>query len=241
MDPTSRCSNKDALIAYLYDECDARARSEMESHLLGCDACAQEVRAFRSVRENMAAWTPPERPLGLRVVTPDRMSRGFWRRFARRPAWALAAAALLIVALAGALTTVEVRYGRDGFMFRIGSAAAVSSQPPPATVWRADLERLEQQLRQEIGAGRQSWPGEAQNVVTVADAGAAEPDRDALLGRVQRLIEESERRQQRELALRMMQMAQEFQEQRRIDLRAIDQTLDQNFGELDYLLRVSGR
>lgn len=241
MDPTSRCSHKEALVAYVYDECDAGARSEMEAHLRACDACAQEVRAFRSVQETIAAWAPPERPLGLRVVTPDRASRRFWQRFAWRPAWALAAAALLIVALVGALATVEVRYGQDGFVFRIGSAGAVSSEPPQATVWRADLERLEGQLRQEIRANRPGWPGEAQNFVRVSGDAAGETDRDVLLRRVQGLIDDSERRQQRELALRMMQMAQEFQEQRRIDLTTIDQTLDQNFGELDYLLRVSGR
>ena len=73
---------------------------------------------------------------------------------------------------------------------------------------------------------------------------------EAVLVRVQRLIEESERRQQRELAQRFAVLLREADAQRQADLVRIDQQMDRHqhlfdaevvqHGELmDYLVRVS--
>ena len=50
-------------------------------------------------------------------------------------------------------------------------------------------------------------------------------DDDALLKRVRALIQESERRQQRELALRVAEVARDAQTQRQADLVKIDRSL----------------
>ena len=73
---------------------------------------------------------------------------------------------------------------------------------------------------------------------------------ESVLVRVQRLIEESERRQQRELAQRFAVLLREADAQRQADLVRIDQQMDRHqhlfdaevvqHGELmDYLVRVS--
>jgi hypothetical protein len=67
---------------------------------------------------------------------------------------------------------------------------------------------------------------------------------------VQALIEQSERRQQRELALRLAQVVRDVDAQRRADLLRVDQNLGQLEGQtgaaaaqqrelLNYLVRVS--
>jgi len=72
----------------------------------------------------------------------------------------------------------------------------------------------------------------------------------SVLARVQRLIEESERRQQRELAQHFAVLLREVDAQRQADLVRIDQQMDRHqhlfdaevvqHGELmDYLVRVS--
>jgi hypothetical protein len=78
--------------------------------------------------------------------------------------------------------------------------------------WRADLDALALDLRNELGAA-----GAATSPVA-ADAG--------LNTRVRALIEESERRQQRELALRIAELARDVQAQRRSDLEKIQYSLN---------------
>jgi hypothetical protein len=56
-------------------------------------------------------------------------------------------------------------------------------------------------------------------------------DRGALLSQVRSLVDESERRQQRELALRLAQVVQDFDAQRRTDLVRIEQ----GFGQIESL------
>ena len=56
-------------------------------------------------------------------------------------------------------------------------------------------------------------------------------DRSALLTQVRSLVDESERRQQRELALRLSQVVQDFDAQRRTDLVRIER----GFGQIESL------
>ena len=74
----------------------------------------------------------------------------------------------------------------------------------------------------------------------------------ALLERVRSMIDESEQRQQKELALRTAEVMRDFDAQRRVDLTRIERTLGQIDGTtgaeveqqrqmLNYLMRVSQR
>jgi hypothetical protein len=81
------------------------------------------------------------------------------------------------------------------------------------------LVALEQQLRDEIRSSREAEP---------ALAAAATVD-EATIRRVQQLVAASEQRQERELALRLMQFTRDIDVQRRADFRRITQ----GFGEFD--------
>ena len=86
----------------------------------------------------------------------------------------------------------------------------------------------------------------------IAPTSAASPGEAQVLERVRAMIQESEQRQQRELALRTAEVVRDFDAQRRVDLTRIERTLGQMDGTtgveveqqrqvLNYLMRVSQR
>ena len=108
--------------------------------------------------------------------------------------------------------------------------------------WRTDLAALESALREEMAGATPRGPS------AVSD-GTGESE---VLARVHQLIEESERRQQRDLALRFAQLMGESEAQRQADLLRIEQQVGQLEGLseaevvqhneiMDYLVRVAGR
>ena len=245
---TAECSfagdREDALIAYLYDELGASERRDFDAHLAGCRVCRSELDALGGVRRNLAAWTPP--PLdALRSHHGDSVS--WWRQV---PAWAQVAAALLFLGVSAGLANLSIHYDQSGLTVRTGwrpdqAAPAVrveqTSAVPERTAdaanapWRADLAVFEQRLRTEL-----------MNPSAAAPARTTTATDGDVVKRVRALLDESERRQQRELALRVG----ELEAQRRSDLVKIDQNLGQiqsNTGVevmrqrqmLNYLVRVS--
>lgn len=251
MSETFSCDDKDQLVAYLYDELDDTARRRMEDHLRICGACSTEVEGLHGVRRELAGWAPPEATLDFviapagalqspaRVVRPAR-----WWAPAAVPAWAQAAAAVLVVAAGLGLANLQIRYGAEGLVVTTGWMAPAPSAPPAAAAedWRPALAALESSLRREMVAGR----------AAVATAVPAEAGRaaDVTPQRIAELIDQSERRQRRELALRLSQFSRDLEVQRRTDLVRINQGLGQFEGRagaeiqrqrqmLDYIMRVS--
>ncbi len=249
----ARCDEKDRLLAYLYDEAGPDDRQAIEDHLTACAACRRELRALRSVRSQLASWTPPEQELGFRIVRDGaaRVARSWWRA----PAWGmgLAAAAVVVLAAGAAVANLEVRYDDRGVTVRTGWRAPAAADMPvtasAATPWRADLQALERRLRDDLAP----VPGGAP---TLAASGRSVPgrvlDEATLLRRVSGLVSASEVRQQRELALRMADLVRDVDRQRRGDWVRIQQ----GFGRLEevtgvgvaqqremmnYLMRVSQR
>ena len=53
------CDERERLIGYVYDECEAAERRAVESHLEECVDCRQEIAALRSVRQDLLAWAVP--------------------------------------------------------------------------------------------------------------------------------------------------------------------------------------
>jgi hypothetical protein len=88
---------------------------------------------------------------------------------------------------------------------------------PRSAPWRADLTALEQQLRREMHAAPAA---DGPAFVRASSSNDAE-----LARRFKALVDESEKRQQRELALRVTALMQDLNAQRQTDLRKIDQTL----------------
>ena len=253
---TFSCDDKQTLIAYLYDELDAAARSRVEAHLLVCTRCAAEVRGLGYVRAELAEWTPPDAELGFAVVRKSeqetakvlRPAHGaeWWQTV---PAWARAAAAVLVLAAGAAIANIQVRSNADGVVVTTGwMAPALSELPasnarpvrvdgPASDEWRTALTSLEQQLRREIQSSRQH---------EAVRASAPSTD-EVTIRRVQQLLAASEERQDRELALRFTQFAREMDMMRRADFQRItrgfgqfDEQMFRQQQMLNNVIRVSG-
>ena len=102
-------------------------------------------------------------------------------------------------------------------------APRVNVSPAPASP-QVDLAALERELRGHL---------ESQNASSV--------DVEQLLQRVRAMIDQSEQRQQRELALRLSQVAREVDTQHQADLLRVQQEFgQQQEATMDYLVRTSG-
>ena len=245
----------DLLIAYLYDDIEPADRATFSAHLNGCGRCTRELTALRGVRTTLSAWAPPEpvrafdrasslEPPAFALSAPaGRRSTRSWHDV---PAWAQVAAAILVLGVSASVANIEVRRDSTGWTLRTGwsSPAPAGGSPPAAadnvradepTPWRADLTALEQQLRTEIRTME----------TRAVPAGDAELQR-----RVRAIIDESERRQERELALRVAEVVKDVNAQRQADLVKIDRSLGMiqtsTYGEqmkqrelVNYLLKVS--
>jgi hypothetical protein len=178
------------------------------------------------------------------------------------PAWAQVAAALLFLGVAGAIANLDVRYDGSGLSVRTGwsgpaAAAARDSAtasreaglaPMVSAPWREDLVALERRLRTEFRPVDVSSIGPPPAVARAPGAhSVSEADIDR---RVRALVEESERRQKRELALRVAEVMRDVNAQRQADLVKIDRSLgliQNNTGVmelrqrelLNYVVRVS--
>jgi Putative zinc-finger len=271
--------NRDAaLVAFLYDDADASPaeRALFDAHLQTCARCRADVAALRGVRTQLARWSPPE-PINLQSTINNQQSR-WWRDI---PAWAQVAAALLFLGVSAGVANLDVRYDQNGLSVRTGwlpasretrvgepKPASVVAQPPSqdsgeprrspqdqqasgggAAPWRADLAALERQLKTELHAAQVS-------AVAPAPAVRAASTTDADVSRaVRALVVESEKRQQRELALRIAELLRDVGAQRQADLVKIDRTLGvvqnnvgvevmknrQQINQMDLLYRASQR
>ncbi len=253
------CGNQDVFVSYLYDEMSDEDRAAFDAHLAHCENCAGEIRGLRGVRSELSNWTPPETVLGFRVVRDTAPARSPWA-WLRMPAWAQLAAASLIVGIATGLSGLEVRYDSNGFVVRTGwqkTAAAPQPSSPVKAVsdngaapWKTDLASLEQQLRHDF----QSWPVSAgPAAVPRVETASGKTMSDAeFVSRVRALIDASEQRQQRELALRLAEVVHDMENQRRADMvRVADgigviegrtgAVVAQQRDIMNYLTRVSQR
>ena len=237
------CPDKDALIGYLYDELPATGRRSLDAHLESCLECRSELSAFGSVRQTLAEWTAPELAAHVRIpVTAETPSPWAW---IRRPAVPFAAAATLLLGATAGLSNLEIRYGADGLMVRTGwSRGADTASPPPATgiptasasarpaaapavtataatsgtPWQTDLAALETRLRRDLARP-------ADSALLVSTRSRPDDVEARVLARVQQLLDETETRQQRNLALRVAEITRDFDFQRRADLVQIEQGL----------------
>jgi hypothetical protein len=260
----------ETIVAFLYDDLDAGRRRDFEAHVLTCALCREEVEGLRSVRTQLARWEPPAVvSLQSQSQSPasGRTSQAWWRTI---PAWAQVAAALLFLGVSAGIANLDVHYDQTGLTFRTGwstrpsgsaglatpklvgvpaseggsgVASTVSAKDAP---WRSDLAALEQQLKTEFHASQVS-------ASTAPQAGRTASSADAeTLRRVRALLDESEKRQQRELALRVAEVLHDVNAQRQADLIKIDRNLDgmqnklgvevlQQRQSLNYFMRVNQR
>jgi hypothetical protein len=138
--------------------------------------------------------------------------------------WAQTAAAILVLGVAAGFANLDITYGNGGFAVRTGWSRGTTPTAAPApaattavsTPSREEFEALAAELRAAAAARPQAQP--------VADTAAAPSDSE-VIRRVKALLQDSEQRQQRELALRVAEVARESQVQRQVDLEKIDRSL----------------
>ncbi|MGH9145041.1 MAG: anti-sigma factor family protein [Vicinamibacterales bacterium] len=232
-----------AIVTFLYDEPDAdpAERASFEAHLRACARCQTEIAALRGVRAELGSWSPREPSFAIgQSLSPtaaqpsvDTQPHG-WRTI---PAWAQLAAAMLFLGVSAGIANLDVQYNKDGLKITTGwssrsgqpvasaasgaTSAASTADAAKDAPWRADIAALERQLMSEIRAAQASSPaGPAQTLRTVS--GTADAD---VSHRVRALVEESEKRQERELALRLAELARDVTAQRQADMVKIDRTL----------------
>ena len=240
------CDDKQTLIAYLYDEVDTATRAGIDAHLASCARCAAEVRALGDVRLELSQWAPPDAELGFAIVRKQERPAAQVLRPARWwqtvPAWAQAAAAILVLAAGLSIANIQVRSNADGFVVTTGWMTPQQAAPAAAPAianeqWKTELASLEQQLRSEIRSSREP----------VAVRADARPVDEATIRRVRQLLEASEQKQQRELAYRFAQFASEMDVLRRADVQRVTRGLvqfdEQMFRQqqlLNNIVRISG-
>ena len=244
------CDDKATLISYVYGEIDSDTRQAVDAHLAACDACAAEVTALGDVRSGIGLWMPPDVELDFTIVKKSQLPASNVLRPARWwttvPAWAQAAAAILVVAAGFSIANVRVSSGPDGFSVSTGwmrpQAPALSAPAASAASgrdveeWRTALVSLEQQLRSEIRSTREQEP----RATSPAAADAA------TIRRVQQLIAAAEQRHERELAMRFVEFTRDINMQRLADLKNIgrgmvnyEDQLQRQRHTINNLIRVS--
>ena len=119
------CDDKQTLVAYLYGEIDhADATGGRRRTSRRCAACAAEVTALGDVRSELGLWVPPDVELDFTIVKKSELPPSNVLRPARWwntvPAWAQAAAAILVLAAGAAIANVQVRSGPEGFSVSTG-------------------------------------------------------------------------------------------------------------------------
>lgn len=238
--------NHDALLDYLYEEGDPAERLKMARHLQDCASCSVVMLEFQTVRGMLREWKEPASPLGFRLVQgPEslqpRAPRGWWVPQTRPGRWAQAAAALLLFVAGMAVSQLTVNYGEGALPVRQRSDA-----PSGAGTGIRNTSILLPPSPQAMPE-----PQTATNLVPVETL-TGDAANEQLLQRVRAMIEQSEVRQQRELALRLSQVAREVDTQHSADLQRIQQNLGQFEIEtgaqinqqrqqiMDYLVRTSG-
>jgi hypothetical protein len=236
--------NQDALLDYLYEEGDPAERLKIAKHLQECATCSVAVLELQNVRSMLGEWTPPVSELGFRIVQDGAESHRATsepeatRRWAWRPAlpvhaagWLQAAAAILLFVAGMAASQLRVDYADGALTLRTRTADPTSIRAVSITL-PADSTILENPVA----------PAPAAVVPAPLVAG---DQTERLLQRVRSMIDQSEQRQQRELALRLSQVAREVDTQHQADLVRIQQSLGQqqelSQRELmDMLVKTSG-
>jgi hypothetical protein len=166
--------------------------------------------------------------------------------------WPLAAAAVLVLATALGLARLDVRVDGQGLHVRTGwghpprtnapvtnatvtndaatnvpsDSVATASVAPAGAPLKKELEAFKASVDRELAALRQATQAAAGRSAS-SDSAAGSAD-TALLRRVRQLIDESEVRQQQNLAVRITELSRDFDLQRRSDLVQIEQ----GFGRL---------
>jgi len=253
------------LVSYLYDDIDRAERVAFETHVTTCLPCRGELAEMQTVRATLGEWAAPEAParvLAFEPRTPNLEPRRAWWHTV--PVWAQVAAAMLVLGVSASVANLDVRYDKSGLHITTGWAkpaaapVAASAPAPVATtaavapvsadaVSRAEFDALRAQLQSEVRA--RSAMVKAASAAPVSGATMSDEE---FSRRVRVLLDESERKQQTQLAQRLVQLQSDWSVVRQGDVKRTNQLLhDMNnvFGgqigrqqqQINYLLPAAQR
>lgn len=228
----------ESLVGCLYGELTSDEQRAFDAHLQTCAECRGELKALRRVRDDLVSWAPPEcRDLPSSWAVAPAPPAPMARLTSWAPAFALAAAAMLVLAASASIANLEVRYDDQGFVVRTGRAAeAPAAATSPSTVsapaassagaapmnasfvTAEELAAFEARLKASFSesAGRAS--------AQTASIASSNPQ---LPAEVRRWIEASEERTRSEMAARFLEIATDFEGHRRADMLRVQQALGQ--------------
>jgi hypothetical protein len=156
MNDRTPCATPEALVTYLYDECDPADRQAIAVHVAGCASCAEEIEALSDTRAHLASWSPPALSLGFQITRTDTEAPAKVLRPAawyRRPlpAWAQMAAAVAIFAAGMSVSAFRSSGDQPARVVESSAPRAMSAADArPAddfAVTRAEFARIEARLR----------------------------------------------------------------------------------------------
>lgn len=214
MSLTFECGDKNALVAYLYEECEPELRDAISGHLTRCDSCSSEIDGLGWTRRRLEVWTPPMPELGFQMPVPVQEARVPWWR-APMPAWAQAVAALLIFGVG--LSVGLARGPVPESQVAANPPAAAAEKTPANGATRTELAQLEERIKAEIAQLRNVTP--VRQVVSASD--------EEVMKKVEALVAQSEEKQRREFTLRSVELARDFEAQRRIDMASVREAVGQ--------------
>lgn len=142
------CDERERLIGYLYGECDAAERAEIDRHVTGCETCREEIAGLNATRQDLLAWEVPEHVSVWKPFAPARQ-RPWWREV---PAWAFAAAAgvMFLIGVSGGVVAQSM------LLRPVATTAEVVPAPAPAVtkdaVSRDEIAAFQDKLQRELQA-----------------------------------------------------------------------------------------
>ena len=227
------CDDREKLIAYLYDEASATERRQVDAHLAGCEECREELRGFRSVRQDLLAWDVPEHgSVWKPFVTPQPAL--WWKQV---PAWGYAAAATLIfgIGLAGgfaarALATPAPIVGITAQTQTQPSMTAAATNATPQTIAATpeQVRALEERLASIERVALTSSASPRGNVEPTGHV-PLETGQSVVLTRAEldQILKESEGRINERTARKLVSMMVDMEKQRSRDMATVTQQINE--------------
>jgi hypothetical protein len=240
-------------------------RALLQAHVDRCSQCADVLTSLETARGALGAWHAPRLPLGFAFVRAQRSPwhTAAWRGGLAAAAVLVlgAAASLARVDITYNEQGLRIRTGVQRSAERAAAAAptevAVAARAvSPATptegawvntaavgepAWRADFDLLATQIRSDVArmvqeSRQDQGPVAVRAVMSAQPAPQGRTMTDAeLVKRVQDLLDQSEIRQQANLALRVTELGRQFELARQSDIVQVEQTLqriEQQRGDL---------
>jgi anti-sigma factor RsiW len=173
------CHEREQLIGYVYDECDAGARQRVDRHLEACATCREEISGLRATRQDLLAWEVPEHESVWRPFAPAPLTT-WWREV---PAWSLAAAAGVMFCI-GAAGSVAAHAWVSHEPVQVAAQAPPTAAPVRVVdtgVRAAELDLIEQRVRASLRTDLDRLGKQVQLVsshgvaASAANVGAREP------------------------------------------------------------------